>query len=54
VNRLLEKSWPIQEQLKNNQAEDLFAWIGKCVAEVVGDGVREWGRKGVGSEIPSM
>ncbi|TVY34501.1 Hexokinase [Lachnellula subtilissima] len=43
VKRYLEKSWPIGEQLKNNKAEDLFQWIGKCIAEVVQDGIREWG-----------
>jgi hypothetical protein len=42
VLRHLEKSWPIGEQLKNNKAEDLFAWIGKCIAEVVQDGCLAW------------
>jgi hypothetical protein len=42
VIRQLEKSWPIGEQLKNNQAEDLFAWIGRRIAEVVRDGCSEW------------
>ncbi|EPE35249.1 Actin-like ATPase [Glarea lozoyensis ATCC 20868] len=35
IRRVLEKSWPIGEQLKHNEAEDLFAWIGCCIAEVV-------------------
>ncbi|TVY46188.1 Hexokinase [Lachnellula occidentalis] len=43
VKRYLEKAWPIGEQLKNNKAEDLFQWIGKCIAEVVQDGARKWG-----------
>ncbi|KAH6723174.1 hexokinase-7 [Leptodontidium sp. MPI-SDFR-AT-0119] len=42
VRRHLEKSWPIGEQLKHNKAEDLFAWIGKCIAEVVQDGCLTW------------
>ena len=37
VRRLLEKAWPIGEHLKTDQTEDLFAWIGDCIAEVVGD-----------------
>jgi hexokinase len=42
VLRQLEKAWPIGEQLKNNQAEDLFAWIGRRIAEVVQDGCSAW------------
>ncbi len=42
VQRLLEKSWPIGEQMKINQADDLFAWIGRRIAEVVKDGCSEW------------
>ena len=42
VLRHLEKSWPIGEHLKNNQAEDLFAWIGGCIREVVRDGCNKW------------
>ena len=42
VRRHLEKSWPIGEQLKHNQAKDLFAWIGKCIAEVVREGCLTW------------
>lgn len=42
VIRQLEKAWPIGEQLKNDQAEDLFAWIGRCIAEVVRDGCSAW------------
>ncbi|KAG9771084.1 hypothetical protein KCU88_g6447, partial [Aureobasidium melanogenum] len=37
VRRTLEKAWPIGEHLKMDQTEDLFAWIGDCIAEVVGD-----------------
>ncbi|KAE9371175.1 putative hexokinase family protein XprF [Stipitochalara longipes BDJ] len=42
VLRQLEKSWPIGEQLKNNQPVDLFAWIGRRIAEVVKDGCSAW------------
>ncbi|KAM0342849.1 hypothetical protein ACHAPU_009213 [Fusarium lateritium] len=38
VRRLLEKSWPIDEHLKNENPDSLFQWIGKCIAEVVADG----------------
>ncbi|ETI20850.1 hypothetical protein G647_07193 [Cladophialophora carrionii CBS 160.54] len=37
VRRTLEKAWPIGEHLKMDKTEDLFAWIGDCIAEVVGD-----------------
>ncbi|TVY81356.1 Pre-mRNA-splicing factor cef1 [Lachnellula suecica] len=43
VKKHLEKSWPIGEQLKNDKAEDLFKWIGTCIAEVVRDGIKTWG-----------
>lgn len=32
-----ERSWPIGEHLKMGKAEDLFAWIGDCIAKVVAD-----------------
>ena len=37
VRRTLEKAWPIGEHLKLDKAEDLFSWIGDCIAEVVAD-----------------
>jgi len=37
VRRTLEKAWPIGEHLKMDKTEDLFAWIGDCMAEVVSD-----------------
>lgn len=43
INRLLEKSWQIGEDHKSNNADELFVWIGKCIAEVVQDGVDKWG-----------
>jgi hexokinase len=47
VTRLLEKSWLINNEHKNDNADDLFAWIGKCIAEVVQDSIDQWG-----SELP--
>ncbi|KAH8678737.1 hypothetical protein BGZ60DRAFT_401725 [Tricladium varicosporioides] len=52
VERHLEKAWPIGEQLKNNKAEDLFAWIGSCITQVVREGSRIWGRQMLPDEIP--
>lgn len=42
VERHLEKAWPILEKLKRHNADDLFAWIGRCVVEVVGEGYASW------------
>lgn len=42
LERLLERSWPIGEHLKNENAESLFSWIGQCVATVVREACREW------------
>ncbi|KAH8680981.1 major facilitator superfamily domain-containing protein [Xylariales sp. PMI_506] len=41
LHRVLEKSWPILEHLKNEKASDLFAWIGECIANVVRSGCEE-------------
>ncbi|KAI0008558.1 MFS general substrate transporter [Xylariaceae sp. FL0662B] len=38
LRRLLEKSWPIAEHLKNENADSLFTWIGSRIAEVVQEG----------------
>lgn len=43
VSRHLEQSWPIDDQLKNENAESLFLWIGRCIAEVVKKGTDEFG-----------
>lgn len=37
LRRSFDKSWPIEDRFKDEKAEDLFAWIGKCIAEVIGD-----------------
>ncbi|ATY63794.1 hexokinase family protein XprF, putative [Cordyceps militaris CM01] len=41
IRRLFEKSWPIDNQLKNDNAEALFRWIGRHIAQVVGDAYDE-------------
>ncbi|KAI1774096.1 hexokinase-7 [Hypoxylon cercidicola] len=38
LRRVLEKSWPISDVLKNENADSLFRWIGSCIAEVVREG----------------
>ena len=35
IKRSHDRNWPIGDHLKMDQAEDLFAWIGDCIAEVV-------------------
>ncbi|KAI9649827.1 N-acetylglucosamine kinase 1 [Ciborinia camelliae] len=52
VNRELEKSWQIGEDHKCNNADEFFVWIGKCVAEVVQDGIDKWGLQQLPSELP--
>lgn len=42
ARRHLEKSWPIAELLKKDKPEDFFAWVGKCVAQVIQDGREIW------------
>ncbi|KAJ5200437.1 Hexokinase [Penicillium cf. griseofulvum] len=37
VKRTLERAWPIQEHFKKDKAEDLFSWIGDCIAEVIAE-----------------
>ncbi|KAJ3562840.1 hypothetical protein NPX13_g8411 [Xylaria arbuscula] len=39
LRRVLETSWPIQETLKNENPDSLFAWIGSCIVQVVREGV---------------
>lgn len=41
IKRSYDKSWPIGEHLKMDQAEDLFAWIGDCIAEVITDALED-------------
>jgi len=41
IKRSYEKNWPIGDHLKMDMAEDLFAWIGDCIAEVVADALND-------------
>ncbi|KAJ5690500.1 hypothetical protein N7462_004892 [Penicillium macrosclerotiorum] len=50
VKRTLERAWPIQEHLKMDKAEDLFSWIGDCIAEVVAESLTSDATK---KDIPS-
>ncbi|CAK7228477.1 hypothetical protein SCUCBS95973_006892 [Sporothrix curviconia] len=43
LRRLHERSWSIQEHLKSENADSLFAWIGICIAEVVRQGCSSFG-----------
>lgn len=53
VRRTLEKAWPIGEHLKMDKTEDLFAWVGDCIAEVVGDRLSsDMGKVPVPEELP--
>ncbi|KAJ5898846.1 hypothetical protein N7495_003590 [Penicillium taxi] len=49
VRRTLEKAWPIEDRLRQDQANSLFAWIGDCIAEVIHDDLENC--KDVPSEI---
>ncbi|KAI9888611.1 MAG: hypothetical protein M1814_006592 [Vezdaea aestivalis] len=35
-----EKEWPIKEAIKMDRAEDLFAWIGSCIHQVMLDSLQ--------------
>ena len=39
--RQFERSWPILDHLKNENADSLFAWIGECIVTVLGDSQKE-------------
>ncbi|KAJ4379600.1 hypothetical protein N0V86_004781 [Didymella sp. IMI 355093] len=39
IKRSFDKSWPIGDHLKMDQPEDLFKWIGDCMAEVVQEAI---------------
>ena len=36
LRRSYDESWPIHDRFKNEKAEDLFTWIGECIAKVIG------------------
>ncbi|KAF2813051.1 actin-like ATPase domain-containing protein [Mytilinidion resinicola] len=57
IRRSHEKSWNIEEHMKMDQAEDLFAWIGDCIAEVITGALDDASEKGTdeapfGDELP--
>lgn len=39
IRRSHDRSWPIGDHLKMDQPEDLFRWIGDCMAEVIREAV---------------
>lgn len=39
IKRNHDKSWPIGDHLKMDQPEDLFRWIGDCMAEVIQEAI---------------
>lgn len=41
TRRSHDRNWPIGDHLKMDQAEDLFRWIGDCIAEVVREALDE-------------
>lgn len=40
IKRSHDKSWPIRDHLKMDKPEDLFRWIGDCMAEVVREAIK--------------
>ncbi|CAL5868737.1 uncharacterized protein PFLUO_LOCUS2964 [Penicillium psychrofluorescens] len=50
VRRTLEKAWPIEDRLRRDQPQSLFAWIGDCIAEVIADSLAN-SREDVPSEL---
>jgi hexokinase len=41
IKRSHDRNWPIGDHLKMDQAEDLFAWIGDCIAEVIKEALND-------------
>jgi hexokinase len=41
LKRTNEKAWPIEDHLKQDQADDLFLWIGDCIAEVIEEAIED-------------
>jgi hexokinase len=39
IKRSHDKSWPIGDHLKMDKPEDLFSWIGDCMAEVLREAI---------------
>ena len=52
IKRSHDRNWPIGDHLKMDQAEDLFAWIADCIAEVVEEALEEESStEGIGSPL---
>ena len=47
-----ERSWPIEEHLKMDNAEDLFSWVGGCLAQVIQEYVSEAQRSKDSAPVP--
>lgn len=45
LRRLLERSWPIGEQLKDSNPDNLFGFIGDRISVVVRQACKDWGLK---------
>jgi hexokinase len=45
LRRLLERSWPIGEQLKDSNPDNLFDFIGDCISVVVQQACKDWDLK---------
>jgi hexokinase len=41
IRRSHDRNWPIEDHLKMDKAEDLFAWIADCIAEVITEAIEE-------------
>lgn len=41
IRRSHDKNWPIEDHLKMDKTEDLFAWIGDCIAEVIKEAIND-------------
>jgi hexokinase len=39
IKRSHDRDWPIEEHMKMDKAEDLFAWIADCIAEVIREAI---------------
>jgi hexokinase len=39
IKRSHDRNWSIEEHLKMDKAEDLFAWIADCIAEVIREAI---------------
>ena len=52
IRKCYGRSWPIDDHLKAEKAEDLFTWVGDCLAEVVRARVGDASTCDLPNEIP--